>query len=202
MGKTGPDLGVATPQQERFIKLKARGATTMAASRGAGYSAAYGYDLMKKESIKLALAHEMERSGINMESISNKIAEGFESMAPPRKDGGIQYADMFTRRQYVDMALRILGLYAPEELNVNQRVINITISPEMSKGLIDAQVLDSEELEELYAEDDGSGYIEGVTSEKIEIRSDNRDWDNGREEESPGGTGQVGQDGDGTPEGL
>ena len=149
--------GDITPEQAKMIHLKSMGATTREACQGAGITQSHGYVLLRQENIKAELARKMDDQGINADTITSKIAEGFESLAPPRKDGGIQYADMFTRRQYIDMAVRMLGLYAPEELNINQKVIHITITPEVTKGLIDAQVLEDDDLEELEYE-----YIESI----------------------------------------
>ena len=143
------EKGEITPAQSRFIHLKTMGANTTEAAKGSGITRGHGYKLLSQDNIKTEMAKRMVDSGITTEVISNKIKEGFDSMAPPRKDGGIQYPDMFTRRQYIDMAMRVLGLYAPEELNINQRVINITITPEVTKALLDSQVINVEALEEL-----------------------------------------------------
>ncbi len=138
------------PKQRKFVKKVIEGESIQQAASLSGYTPLYGHELMKQDSIKLALMVAMEKAGIGDDLMADKMREGLDALAPPRKDGGRQYADFFTRKQYIDMIHRLKGVYAPEEVNINQKVIHIHMDETMARGLVDAQVIDAEEI---YAEE-------------------------------------------------
>ena len=135
-----------TLQQRKFVKEVVKGNSLRQASRNAGLSPTYGSFLKKQDSIKSMLVEEFAKIGIDDALIAKKIKQGFNAKTKPLKEGGKQYEDQFVRKQFIDMAMRARGDYAPDELNINQRVIHVHVTPEVAKGLIDAGVVDKEEF--------------------------------------------------------
>jgi len=126
-------------QQRRFVKELVRRPVKRDAALAAGYSSGkYAYELLQQENIQSALVHELKRAGLDDELAASKMMDGLNAMTPPKKEGGERYDDQFVRKQYLDMYFRLKGNYAPTEHNINQKTININITPEMAAGLADA----------------------------------------------------------------
>jgi len=141
-----------TRKHAKMVKHIADGDSASKAGRMVGFSSNYGAHLMKDERMQSLLLSELERVGVTDGYLAEKTREGLNAMAPPRKDGGIQYPDYFVRKQYLDIALRVRGDYAPERTEHTQKVINITLTPDFVKGLIDAKAITYDEAEILEGE--------------------------------------------------
>ena len=133
----------------KFIEAKLEGKNQTDAARLAGYSfpRQSGYDLMEQPKIQSALLTRMEDAGIDDNFIAKGLKEGCKALAPPRKDGGEQYADYFTRKQYLDIILRVRGDFAPETHQHISKNITVVIDHNMLKALKDAGGLDEKEAE-------------------------------------------------------
>lgn len=136
-----------TRGQTKFIDAKLEGKNNTDAARLAHYSypKQSGYELMKQPKIQTALLERMEEAGINDKFIAKGLKEGCKALAPPRKDGGKQYADYFTRKQYLDIILRVRGDFAPETHQSISKHITVVIDHNMLKALKDVGVLSEEE---------------------------------------------------------
>jgi hypothetical protein len=118
----------------------------------AGFSGSYGKDLARHPEIKSLLLQKLEEKGLNEDRIAEKLDEGLDAMAPPRKDGGTLYPDNFVRKQYLDLLCRIRGDYAPEKSEHVEKKIQITLDLGMLKGLHDSGLLSAKDVEILEAE--------------------------------------------------
>lgn len=147
----------------KFIDAKLEGKNNTDAARIGGYSypTQSGYELMKSPKIQTALLERMEEAGINDKFIAKGLKEGCKALAPPRKDGGKQYADYFTRKQYLDIILRVRGDFAPETQQSISKHITVVIDHNMIKALKDSGGLDEKEAEviecEVIKEEKGNG---------------------------------------------
>jgi hypothetical protein len=122
------------------------------ASVYAGYSPSYGKDLARHPEVKSLLLQKLEEKGLNEDKIAEKLDEGLDAMAPPRKDGGKLYPDNFVRKQYLDLLCRIRGDYAPEKSEHIEKKIQITLDLGMLKSLKDSGMLSTEDANILEAE--------------------------------------------------
>lgn len=139
---------------EKFINAKLEGKNNTDAARIADYTfpRQQGYALMKNPKVQSALLTRMEDAGINDKFIAKGLKEGCKALAPPRKDGGKQYADYFTRKQYLDIILRVRGDFAPETQQSISKNITVVIDHNMIKALKDAGGLDEKEAEVIECE--------------------------------------------------
>jgi len=136
----------------KFVEGLSEGLSNPKAAVAAGYSESYGRQLARMPAIKSLLRQRLEERGLNEDKIAEKLAEGLDAMAPPRKDGGTLYPDNFVRKQYLDMLCRIRGDYAPEETVHTERKIQLVLDASMIKALKDTDFIDAEEVEILEAE--------------------------------------------------
>lgn len=141
-----------TRQHRKFVEGLSEGMTQENASVYAGYSPSYGKDLARHPEVKSLLLQKLEEKGLNEDRIADKIDEGLDAMAPPRKDGGTLYPDNFVRKQYLDLLCRIRGDYAPEKSEHIEKKIHITLDLGMLKSLKDSGMLTAEDANVLEAE--------------------------------------------------
>ena len=139
-------------KHKRFIKKKATGASNALAAQTAGFvSEKYGSYLMKQPIIRDALARELERVGANDERVANVLGEGLEATLV-KKDGGREYVDYEVRRRYAELILKVKKDLEADGSNISNTQINIVLSPELVKGLIDSGAVTEAEIIELQHE--------------------------------------------------
>lgn len=141
-----------TRQHRKFAEGLSEGMKQEEAALYAGFSGSYGKDLARHPEIKSLLLQKLEEKGLNEDRIAEKLDEGLDAMAPPRKDGGTLYPDNFVRKQYLDLLCRIRGDYAPEKSEHVEKKIQITLDLGMLKGLHDSGLLSAKDVEILEAE--------------------------------------------------
>ncbi len=147
-------------KQKKFIKnLVETGCVGESGLRAGFKDRTYGHHLLRKENVQMALMYAYEKAGITDNYIVQKIKQGMNAKYPPRKDGGKQYPDMFTRKHYLDMYFKTTGGYAPEKHEITEKKIVIVMNAETVKGLKDSKSISEEEgdyLEAEIVEQDGS----------------------------------------------
>ncbi len=147
-----PKITALSRQHRKFVEGLSEGMTQAHAAEYAGFSGSYGKDLARVPEIKTLLLQKLEEKGLTEDKIAEKLAEGLDAMAPPRKDGGTLYPDNFVRKQYLDLLCRIRGDYAPEKSEHVEKKIQITLDLGMLKSLKDSGMLSPEDANILEAE--------------------------------------------------
>ena len=142
------------PKQQRFIKAVLEKETIAEAAKEVGYHPVHASWLLKQEHIRKALLEEMDKQGITLSQLSKKIKEGLEAVLPRKYSPKGQLIqdnepDYYVRSIYLDKALKILGAFAPNQEEKVQKTINITITPEVIKGLLDAEAITTAEILEV-----------------------------------------------------
>jgi len=148
----GYEIKTLDRHHRKFVEGLSEGLSNSKAAVAAGFSGHYGRQLAQMPAIKTLLLQRLEEKGLNEDKIADKLAEGLDAMAPPRKDGGTLYPDNFVRKQYLDLLCRIRGDYAPEETVHTERTIQLVLDASMIKALKDTNFIDAEEVEVLEAE--------------------------------------------------
>jgi len=139
-------------KQKKFVKkLVETGGNIAQATDLAGYAPGHGYHLMKQPKIQTELQLALENAGLTDDTIADKIKEGQEATYV-KKDGGKPYPDYHARHKYVDMQIKVGGGYAPEKHEIRQEKLVVILSPELRKGLLDAEALTEDEMEVIEAE--------------------------------------------------
>jgi hypothetical protein len=139
------------PKMKKFARRVAKTGEILKSATDVGYKGNYGSQLMKNEKIQTAIQVEMDRQGTTTERIVEKIDEGMEAYRVIR-DGGKKYPDFHVRKEYVDIALKIRGDYAPEKHEIRQEKLILVITPETIKGLKDAGAITDDDAEVITAE--------------------------------------------------
>lgn len=143
---------ITNRKQKKFVKkLVETGGNVARATDLAGYEHGYGYHLMKQPKIQTELQVALENAGLTDDTIADKIEEG-QQATYVKKDGGTEYPDYHARHKYVDMQIKIGGGYAPEKHEIKQEKLVVILSPELRKGLIDAEAMTEDEMEVIEAE--------------------------------------------------
>jgi hypothetical protein len=139
-------------KQKKFIKkmIEADGNVAKATDL-AGYEHGYGYHLMKQPKIQTELQQALERADLTDDTLADGIKEGQEATYV-KKDKGKAYPDYHARHKYYDMQIKIGGGYAPEKHEIKQEKLVVILSPELRKGLIDAEAMTEKEIEVIEAE--------------------------------------------------
>jgi hypothetical protein len=143
-----------TRRQKRFVSSMVETGKIGASAMRVGYDPSYGSMLMKQPKILTALQVAMEKAGITDEALAKKIQSGLNATYPPKSKDGKQYPDYFTRGTYVDRALKVRGDLI-ERTEVEHRHIIINFTPDLVKGLLDAGIVDKDEIMELVKQGDG-----------------------------------------------
>jgi len=139
-------------KQKKFVKkVIETGHNIRKATDLAGYEPGYGYHLMKQPKIQNEIQLALERAGLTDDTIAEKIKEG-QNATYVKKDGGKKYKDFHAIHKYVDMQVKIGGGYAPEKHEIKQEKLVVILSPELRKGLIDAEAMTEDEMEVIEAE--------------------------------------------------
>ena len=142
-------------RRKKFVKNLVSGMGVGESALRAGYAhKTEGTALLREPSVLTALQTAMDKAGIDDEYLSCKIKEGLNAEYPEklRKDGSVlqpSAPDFFVRQLYLDKALKIRGDYAPEKSIQENRTLTINLNMSMAKGLIDAGVIEPEEIQRL-----------------------------------------------------
>jgi hypothetical protein len=147
---------VMTPKKKRFVKALASGQvdTYADAARVAGYAETnakhHGSWLMRNDQdVRAAVLHELHTAGVTEELLAEKMRDGLDALTPPKKEGGSRYEDFFVRKQYADMAYKLMGAYAPEKRESVETKIVVNLTPNSVSRLADSDWIDAEEVEEI-----------------------------------------------------
>jgi phage terminase small subunit len=147
-----------TKMQKRFVKNHVQTGEVYKAAKRAGFACgSYGSALLKEPHIQTAIQQEMVRQGITDTLLSKKMKDGLNATYPAKfsTEGALlqqESPDMFTRKQYIDMILKVRGDYAPEKHQIESKTIVIHLNNELIKGLKDANAITEVEAEVLEAE--------------------------------------------------
>ena len=156
--KKVPEQRKVTKMQKKFVQKYVESGEVCKSAKRAGFSdGSYGSQLMRQEHIQTEIQKEMVRQGIDDVLLSKKMKDGLGAMYPAKvsKDGNLlqkESPDMFTRRHYIDMILKVRGDYAPERHQIENKTIVIHIDKTFIKGLKDANAITEVEAEALEAE--------------------------------------------------
>ena len=138
-------------KQKKFIRKVVETGNYRKSAELAGYDSGYGSYLMRQPKIQTELQLALEKAGLTDETIAKKIKEG-QKATYVKKDGGKAYPDFHARHKYLDTQIKIGGGYAPEKHEIQQKKLVVILSPELRKGLIDAEAMTEEEMEVIEAE--------------------------------------------------
>ena len=139
-------------KQKKFVKkVIETGHNIRKATDLAGYEPGYGYHLMKQPKIQNEIQLALERAGLTNDSLADGIKEGQEATYV-KKDKGKAYPDYHARHKYYDMQVKIEGGYAPEKHEIKQEKLVVVLSPELRKGLLDAEAMTEDEMEVVEAD--------------------------------------------------
>lgn len=139
-------------KQNKFKKQILSGKTVREASELTGYGSTYGYHLMEQPKMISALQLAMEQENIDDQFIVQRIKQGASAMIPAKFIGGKNSPDHKTRFPYVKLILNLRGDLKPEAQIVQNKQINIVMSPDFVKGLIDSKKITAIEAEVIEAE--------------------------------------------------
>jgi hypothetical protein len=156
--RVGPGVNV---KRKKFIKNLVDGVGIGESALRAGYSdVTAGSHLLQQSAVLTALQAAMCKAGIDDEYLTSKIKEGLDATYPEKrfKGGGVMTPaapDFFTRNLYLDKALKVRGDYAPEKHIEQKQILQIIVTDERTRGLIDCGVIDALDVTELKGENDG-----------------------------------------------
>lgn len=139
------------PRMKKYARKVAQTGEILKSANDVGYKGNYGSQLIQNPKIQTAIQVEMDKQGTTTEKIARKIDEGMEAFRVIR-DKGKEYPDFHVRKEYVDMALKIRGDYAPEKHEIRQEKLILVITPETIKGLKDAGAITDDDAETITAE--------------------------------------------------
>ena len=139
------------PRMKKYARKVAQTGEILKSANDVGYKGNYGSQLIQNPKIQTAIQVEMDKQGTTTEKIARKIDEGMEAFRVIR-DKGKQYPDFHVRKEYVDMALKIRGDYAPEKHEIRQEKLILVITSETIKGLKDAGAITDADAEVITAE--------------------------------------------------
>jgi len=152
------ELNPLTPLEEmqrKFVRNVVRTGKIGQSALRSGYShREYGSHLIKQPKIKRAIEEALERAKITDDRLAKNLSDGLDAKWPAKKakDGTILQAghpDHLNRRGYQDMIHRIRGDYAPEKLEVSEKLIVINLNIGTLNGLLDSGAITEAEKEEI-----------------------------------------------------
>jgi phage terminase small subunit len=134
-------------RQQKFVKALAQTGKVHESAMRAGYTDGhYGTELLRNEKIRAAVLLQMERAGVTNELLMQKLREGLDAKYPDKvvvDKAGVEHkidggTDFFTRKHYLEQALRLKNAYPAEKGDTAPRTVNIIISEKAIAGLMDA----------------------------------------------------------------
>jgi len=152
------ELNPLTPLEEmqrKFVRNVVRTGKIGQSALRSGYShREYGSHLIKQPKIKRAIEEALERAKITDDRLAKNLSDGLDATWPAKKakDGSVLQAghpDHLNRRGYQDMIHRIRGDYAPDKLEVSEKLIVINLNIGTLNGLLDSGAITEAEKEEI-----------------------------------------------------
>ena len=120
-----------TDKQKAFLRNRMAGLNKRQAAIQAGYSPSSASIMAKKLTDRLAsnkaFLEECERQGLTVHAIIKELKRGVTRAMHP---GDPLQPDNFNRRGYLDIALKLFGAYPPLKMELDERRIEIQITPE------------------------------------------------------------------------
>jgi len=139
------------PRMKKYARRCAETGEIIKSATDVGYKGNYGSQLMRNPKILTALQEELDALGVNKELVVRKLKAGLNAYRVV-KDGGKKYKDFHAIHKYLDMYMKLEGHYAPEKHEIRQEKLVIVLSPDMRKGLIDAEAITEKEADVIEAE--------------------------------------------------
>ena len=139
-------------KQNKFKKKILSGKNVREAAELSGYGSSYGYHLMEQPKVISALQTAIEKEGIDDQFIVQRIKSGASAMIPAKFIGGKSTPDHKTRFPYIKLVLNLRGDLKPDAQIVQNKQINIIMSPDFVKGLIDSKKITALEADVIEAE--------------------------------------------------
>ncbi len=139
-------------KQNKFKKHVLGGKTVREAAELTGYGSTYGYHLMEQPKMISALQIAIDKEGMDDHFLASRIKHGASAMIPAKFIGGKNSPDHKTRFPYIKLILNLRGDLKPEAQIVQNKQINIVMSPDFVKGLIDSKKITAIEAEVIEAE--------------------------------------------------
>jgi hypothetical protein len=122
---------LTTDRQKTFLKNRMAGLNNRQAAIQAGYAPSSASIMAKKLTDKLAcnraFIEECERQGLTIHAIIKELKRGVTRAMHP---GNPLQPDNFNRKGYLDIALKLFGAYPPIKMELDERRIEIQITPE------------------------------------------------------------------------
>lgn len=144
-----------TAREKKFVKNIVQTGEIGRSAVLAGYSdPSYGTRLLQTDRVKRAILVALDQAGIEDSYLARKLKEGCEATYPLKRasNGEIiqdRDPDYFTQAIYLDKILKVRGDYAPEKHEVTEKKIVVMITPDLIKGLVDAEAITEIEAEEV-----------------------------------------------------
>lgn len=169
-----------TLKQKRLIKyyILCNGNVKEAARR-VGINYDHALWLMKQEKVDTALQKALTKAGVTTELLAVRLKEGMDAEYPAKMSASTglliqeKSPDYFTRHKYSETIIGIRGDKAPEKSIEEKRIIHLTVSEDMLKGLADAGKIEENEIPVIMGE---------LQHEPIREGEDVSTRDRGREE--------------------
>lgn len=139
------------PKMKKYVRRLAQTGEIMKSANDVGYKGNYGSQLMKNPKIQTALQEELDSLGVDKELVVRKLKAGLSAYRVIR-DGGKKYKDFHAIHKYLDMYMKLEGHYAPEKHEIRQEKLTLIITPEVLKGLKDAEAITDAEAEVITVE--------------------------------------------------
>ena len=115
-----------TDKQRRFVKNKAKGMNGTQAAIKAGVpatsAAVYATNTLKRANIQEVLTKAMEKAGLDTKKIGELIHKGATKATGLYGPKSVEHADWGARAKYTDMALKVMGGYAPAKIDANVKL--------------------------------------------------------------------------------
>jgi len=131
---------------------------------------------MSQEKIQTAIQGAMEKAGLTDEFLAKKLKEGCEATTPARmsKDGVelvAEHPDHFNIPRYLDMSFKAKKTYLPEGSHEEKNItlIQINLTDDRLKGLLDSGAISRRELKEIQKQK--QEFIEAEVVEENESRT-------------------------------
>jgi hypothetical protein len=147
-----PDKGL-NRKQHKFKREILKGNSVREAAELSGYGGSYGYHLMEQPKIISAIQVELDKQGIEDEFIVKRIKQGCNAYLVKSGMGGVKkYPDFKARESYIKLVLNLRGDLKPDAQIVQNKQINIVMSPDFVKGLVDSKKITAVEAEVISTE--------------------------------------------------
>ena len=143
---------LTTDKQKAFLRNRMAGMNKRQAAVQAGYAPSTASIVAKRLTDKLScntiFLEECERQGLTVHAIVKELKRGVTKAMDPHKP---DQPDNFNRRSYTDMALKIYGAYPPTKIELDQRKLEIHLTPEVLERI--KEIKGDKEFKKLISDD-------------------------------------------------